>query len=111
MSFKTQVAADIANVFINEDEFATPATYDSADGSIVAKSILIIIDYSGELTETNYGAAAMANIQLKASDIPSPVVYDKITVDSTVFTVTRKLNEAVGLILVSCEANERQKPI
>ena len=49
MTFKTQMATDIENVFFNDTEFADDGIYNSSDGSIVDLAIKVILDLGTDL--------------------------------------------------------------
>lgn len=86
MSFKDQVAADMAIIF-NAAEFGVAAAYTSFDGSISAKSIIVILNRSDDLAAINPGQAALSSIIGRVADISRPVPYDKIVINSATWTV------------------------
>lgn len=110
MTLKAQIASDIDAVFLNTDEFAIDAVYNSKDGTIVDKDIKVIREQLVNLQQTDYGAAGMESFLIAESDIPDPVIYDTITVGTDVYTVRNRVNGSDGTWSVMCHVDQRQSP-
>jgi hypothetical protein len=111
MTFKDQLQADVQSVFFNAGEFAVAGVYTSADGLINNKAILVIIDYNTDLARTDVGAAAMATLTIKLSDIPRPARYDTVTADGKTFTIDSTLSNTGGVSVIMAESDERGNPV
>jgi len=87
MTLKDQMAADLAAIFYNTDDFAESVTYTPADAT-PAKTISAIIDY-GQGDEykgaDSYGVRAVIRVQ--ASEIAQPARKDEVTIGTDTWVV------------------------
>lgn len=89
MAFPDQMQRDLA-VFFNTSEFAVSASYlVKATGATSAVSV--ILDYVQDLQAVAMGQARTGTVQIKASDVSRPAIYDEITIDSVVWRVDQVL--------------------
>ena len=110
MTFKTQMATDVENVFFNDTEFADDGIYNSSDGTIVDLAIKVILDLGSDLGSTEYGVADLVSITLKTSDVPEPAVYDTVMINSVSYKIGQRIGGAGGVVTVTAEADERMAP-
>lgn len=82
MSFKDQLTADLDAVFFNTEEFAETATYNGT-------AISAIWDDGANLARISEGVEAEAVIEVKASDVPAPVLRDIVIRNGVTYRVLR----------------------
>jgi hypothetical protein len=89
MTFKTQIADDLKNVFFNADEFADLATFTPTTGA--AKVVSVIIDKSVDLQPAGFSSAVVAQsitIEAILAELgKEPDRDETFTVSGTVYTV------------------------
>lgn len=83
MTLKTDITADLDDVFFDTDEFAEEITYNGA-------SINAIVEYGVNLTHGET-AAAQAQILVKKADVSAPQPRDTVVIGSTTYTVQSTL--------------------
>jgi len=111
MTLKALIQADVANVFLNTDDFAVDATYNSTASGITNKAIKAILDFNAKLSPMEFGAADMATVYVSAADISNPVIYDTITIATVVYTVQMRTNgDNGGMWALMCHTDKRQSP-
>lgn len=108
MTFKTQMAADVA-VFINTDEFGTSATYE-ANGTGARSTVDVVLDPSLDLAMSSPGQAALATIMAKKAQVPAPTRYDLFIVDGVEWRVDQVLADDGVVITMSASSDHRVKP-
>jgi len=79
MTFKDQLAADLASVFFNTDEFAEAATYTPSGGA--AKTIGMIPDDEVPATQSPAPANDSMTILVMASEVTDPGYGDTYLID------------------------------
>jgi hypothetical protein len=105
MTLKEQMAADVAAIFLNEDELAEQVTHNGTE-------ILAVVELGEDRTAGNEftgdGQSARATIWVSASDVPAPQQGDTIirTADSTSWTVARIVRSGGGMHALACVARE-----
>jgi len=110
MTFKTQMAVDVENVFFNNAEFADDGVYNSADGTIVDKAIKVILDLGADLGGTDYGVADLVSITLKLVDVPRPLIYDTVVINSKTYTLGQRISGGGEVVTMTAEEDARQIP-
>ena len=75
MTFKAQLAADMANVFMNVNEFAETCPYTVFTTKAVT-NIPIILTYSQDLATLSPGQAAMGAAEINKANVADPQRYD-----------------------------------
>lgn len=110
MTFKTQMAADMAGVFINTDEFATTATYTTIAGvvtlgiEVVASSDLFINDFSNI-------SGRSGNIVCSVAAVASPEIGGYFTLASgDVYVIQQIGNSDDGAHTLFCVFDKRISP-
>jgi hypothetical protein len=96
MTFKTQLASDLASVFFNTDEFAESVTY-TRDGYF-PETVKAIIDYGqGEEYQgsDSYGVNATMNVMV--SEIETVTNKDTVVIGTDTWGVigARKINDGL----------------
>ena len=112
MTFKTQMAVDVSNVFFNDTEFADDGVYNSADATIVNKAIKVILDLGADLGGTDYGVADLVSVTLKLVDVPRPAIYDTWKSDASgiVYTLGQRIGGGGEVVTMTAEEDARQIP-
>ncbi len=98
MSFKDQMAQDLAIVF-NEDEFGESITYNG-------NAIVAIIDRQEQPMYNGNNVANFANVLVKKSDVPNVAYQDTVQFDDSVWTVVNFKNLDGHTIILSVKRNE-----
>lgn len=80
MTFKTQLAADLNNVFFNTDEFAESITYTPAGGT--AKTITAICNVEDPASQTPAPPGDSMIILARSSEVTAPGRGDTYTIDT-----------------------------
>ena len=110
MTFKTQLATDMANVFLNNNEFSETVTYTTLEGVATAGIEAVIADLA-DLQGMGYHSAKMATVVISVSDIAAPKQKDTITTAAgLVWIIDRVENSDDGAHTLSCSADYRQTP-
>jgi hypothetical protein len=109
MTLKTQIASDVSTLFFNADDFAQSGVY-NFHGSTTSKAISLILDKNMKLSATEYGAAAMATVWVKNSDIAAPAIYDTILTGGVTYRVLSLVQGDGYVWQLSVEADQRQRP-
>ena len=88
MTFKEQVEADVAAVFLNEDEFAESITYTPTGG--VARTILAIVDRQDETIEYRDGGQVRVRVrEIHVADhATTGIDYDSLALQTDTVTIT-----------------------
>ncbi|MBT9158673.1 MAG: hypothetical protein DDT36_01691 [Firmicutes bacterium] len=111
MTLRAMIQADVANVFLNVNDFAVGAVYNSTASGIINRAIRVILDFNAKLSPTEFGSADTATIYVRAADIPNPVIYDVITIATVPYIVQTRINgDADGIWALSCITDKRQSP-
>lgn len=103
MTLKTQMAADAAAVFMNENEFADRATYNGASIPVVAEPGP---DKMSGNTFTSDGQADRAVFWVRETDVSEPEEGDEIIHKNKEWRVARVLESGGGMHKLECTANE-----
>jgi hypothetical protein len=82
MSFKDQIALDVAQVFLNPSEFADMILY---NGKSIPANIMLGHDRDKGNTFTETGQAARACFWVSAADVSEPAACDTIQVQEVAF--------------------------
>lgn len=109
-TFRDMLTADTQEVFLNTDDFAIDATYTSADGTIIDKAIKVLSQPESKLNPTDYGASATEMFTVSKTDVPDPVIYDKIAMDGTTYTVRSRITGNHYMWRLICDTDQRQGP-
>ena len=110
MSFKTSLAADVANVFMDEDVFAEAVTYAVA-ATGASSAMTAVFELGQDLGAAQFGMAASATVHLSAASIAAPAAYDTITrADGSVWTLRSVLSSDGYAHTVICDSDQRQIP-
>lgn len=88
MTLKTQMATDVANVFLNTDEFAEAITYTPANGSGASVNAVVMRDsVSHDNFQDGLSSVYRATIKLASADVSAPAINDTVTFDGRTWTV------------------------
>ena len=100
MTLKSQIAADVASVLLNTDEFAEDVTYTPSGEA--AKSIKAVFDYEGFTPEdAEDGRVQRHDATLFISTdatlgIANPNAKDQVTISSEVWDIVRVMESGNG---------------
>ncbi len=111
MTFKTQQAADISNVFLNSDEFAETVTY-HPDGGANKDILAVVGEPLTDTEETEGGGRTLTRrVEVRISadataGIDAPTYKDEITIRSLKWSV-RGFTDEDGMWMLECVRAEK----
>jgi hypothetical protein len=104
MSFKTQMTADVSNVFFNADEFAVSGSYQNGDNAAI--DVLIVPhDDDADANETSEGTETAQTLfaTLKRSQVSEPQVNATLTIGTDVWTIRGINGKDADTVTVICD--------
>lgn len=109
MTFKTQMAADMQNVFTNSDEFGDVAIYANVAG-VTTADVPIVIAKGTNFQEMGYHGGQAATIVIPTANVAAPEIGGTLTVGSEVYRIDQIANQDSAATTVTCALDQRQTP-
>lgn len=101
MTLRTDLAAGLDDLFADE-HFGEPVIYKGV-------TIQAIVDIGEEAVQPG-AVAHQGKIEVRISDVPSPVIYDAVTIRGQAWQVLRPLSSDFMSHVLAVMSNERPKP-
>lgn len=109
MTFKESIASDLANVFLNDDEFADEIIYTPSGAS--PSTIKVVIQYGQEDNPGRGTVSSVADVLVSKADISNPQYGDKITIGSDIWSVITVLAKDSCVSQISIRKDKSERPI
>ena len=109
MTLKTQMAADIADVFMNTDEFAETASYVSPAGATTS-GIKVVVALQSFVQEYTNTAGMGATIVIPRASVSSVEIHGKIVITAGTFIIQQIINKDDDTFTVVALGDTRISP-